>query len=100
MELSCESRCVVKKTLIILVLTIFLSRTLFALEADIQNIPSDQYFSVTLSEISKAKESIYLVMYLASYDPAEPNSQVSQLLKALADAKARGVQIKVMTVSQ
>ena len=66
MELSCGSRCVVKKTLIILVLTIFLTQNLFALEADVQNILSDQYFSITLSEISKAKESIYLVMYLAS----------------------------------
>ena len=84
------------KPCVFLFLGLLFSQNLFALEAEVQNIPSDQYFFVTLSEISKAKESIYLVMYLASYDPTEPNSQVSQLLKALADAKTRGVQTKVI----
>ena len=71
-------------------------QNLFALQADVENISADQYSQVAISEISKAKESVYLVMYLASFDPTEPNSQVSQLLKGLVDAKNRGVQVKVI----
>ncbi len=84
------------KLSVFLFLGLLLSRNLFALQADVENIPPDQYFQTTLTEITNAKESVYLVMYLASLDPKEPNSEVSQLLKALVDAKNRGVKIKVI----
>ena len=79
-----------------ILLGILLLQPAYASQADTQNIPPDQYFQTTLNAISESKESIYLVMYLASLDPTEPNSEVSQLLKALVDAKTRGVQIKVI----
>ena len=86
----------VKKISIILFVSLFISQALFAMQADIENIPPDQYFQTTINELTQAKESVYLVMYLTSFDPAEPNSQVSQLLKGLVDAKNRGIQIKVI----
>ena len=75
---------------------LFLTQNLFALPADVENISPEQYFKTTLNELIQAKESVYLVMYLASFDPTEPNSQVSQLLKGLVDVKNRGVQVKVI----
>ena len=84
------------KLYIFLFLGLLFSKNLFALPADVENIPPDQYFQTTINELTQAKESIYVVMYLASFDPTEPNSQVSQLLKGLVDAKNRGVQVKVI----
>lgn len=87
----------IKLTGFVLGILLLISQTTsFASQADVQNIPPDQYSPTTLSAISQAKESVYLVMYLASLDPKEPNSEVSQLLKALVDAKSRGVRIKVV----
>ena len=79
-----------------LVIGILFLQPAHAFQADTQNISPDQYFQTTLTEFSQAKESIYVVMYLASLDSTEPNSQVSQLLKGLVDAKNRGVQVKVI----
>ena len=81
---------------IFLFLGLLFSQNLFAIQADVENISPDQYFKTTLNGIAQAKESIYFVMYLASLNPAEPNSEVYQLLKALVDAKSRGLQIKVI----
>ena len=80
----------------VLFLSLFISQTLFAMQAEVENISPDQYFQTTLNELTQAKKSIDVVMYLASFDPTEPNSQVSQLLKGLVDAKNRGVQVKVI----
>ena len=84
------------KFYIFLFLGLLFPQNLFALQADTENISPDQYFNTTLNELTQAKESIYIVMYLTSFDPTEPNSQVSQLLKELVDAKNRGVQVKVI----
>ena len=84
------------KAIILLILGLLFSTDIYSLQADVENISPDQYLQITLSELTQAKESVYVVMYLASVDPTEPNSQVSQLLKALVDAKNRGVQVKVI----
>ncbi len=84
------------KLLKALVIGILFFQPVYASQADIQNIPSSEYFSTALTEISQAKESIYVVMYLVSFDPANPNTKVSQLLKALVDAKNRGVWVQVI----
>ena len=84
------------KAAVLLFLGLLCSQNILALQAEVENIPPDQYFQTTLNELTQAKESIYVVMYLASFDPTEPNSQVSQLLKGLVDAKNRGVQVKVI----
>ncbi len=85
-----------RKWIIVLFVSLAFSSNLNASQADIENVQPAKYFQTTLTEISQAKESIYLVMYLASLDPKEPNSEVSQLLKALVDAKQRGVSVKVI----
>ncbi|MGH7889739.1 MAG: phospholipase D-like domain-containing protein, partial [Thermodesulfobacteriota bacterium] len=68
----------------------------FAIQTDTEYIPADKYFETALSEINSAKVSIYLVMYLVSVSPNQPEAQPSQLLEALVKAKDRGVDVKVI----
>ncbi|MGH7890520.1 MAG: phospholipase D-like domain-containing protein, partial [Thermodesulfobacteriota bacterium] len=68
----------------------------FAIQTDTEYIPADKYFETALNEINSAKVSIYLVMYLVSVSPNQPEAQPSQLLNALVKAKDRGVDVKVI----
>ncbi len=74
----------------------FFSTKVLAYQAEVQDIPSDKYFEITLNEINNAKSSIEVVMYLVSIFPSQPDSQVNQLVNALIKAKERGVQVKVI----
>ena len=92
-----NNKNILRRSLLLFVSIFFLyGQVAFSYQADVENISPDQYFQTTLNELTQAKQSVYVVMYLASVDPTEPNSQVSQLLKALVDAKNRGVQVKVI----
>ena len=68
----------------------------FAYSAEVENIPSDRYFEVTLNEIQQAQSSIRLTMYLVDLPPGEPGSKAYQLADALAQAKQRGVDVRVV----
>ena len=67
-----------------------------AIPTDTEYITADKYFETALTEINSAKVSIYLVMYLVSVSPNQPEAQPSQLLNALVKAKDRGVNVKVI----
>ena len=84
--------------LIFLFLTIFAFQTqdALAIPTDTEYIPTDKYFDTALNEITQAKSSIFLVMYLISVFPNQPNSQPNRLLNALIEAKQRGVDVKVI----
>ncbi len=79
-----------------LILAIFFNLPAWTYQADVQDISSDKYFEATLNEISSAKSSIQVVMYLVSISPDQPESQVNQLMTALIKAKERGVGVKVI----
>ncbi len=85
-----------KIAIIILATVVFNTTTSFATQADVQNIPQDKYFDTALTEINQAQVSIFLVMYLISITPDQPDSQPSLLVKALINAKQRGVDVKVI----
>ena len=68
----------------------------FAIPVDAENIPSDKYFETTLNEITNAKSSVLVVMYLISSSPNQPDSQPNQLVNALIKAKDRGLDVKVI----
>ncbi len=85
------------KNITFLLLGLILTTTqLSAYQAEVQNISSEKYFDATLKEISEAKSSIIVAMYLVSSLPDQPNSQPNQLLDALINAKNRGVIVKVI----
>jgi HKD family nuclease len=88
---------VIRKITVLILAAFILSTTpSFATPADVQNISSDKYFDTALNEINQAQSSIFLVMYLISITPDQPESQPSRLLKALINAKDRGVDVKVI----
>ncbi len=78
-----------------LTLTLFTSYTQ-ASPTDTEYIPSNKYFEIALNEISQAKQSIKLYMYLVSLSNDEPNSQVFRLLDSLVQAQQRGVAVQVI----
>ena len=80
----------------LLFLFTFQFQNAFAIQTDTEYIPADKYFETALTEINFAKVSIYLVMYLVSVNPNQPEAQPSQLLNALVKAKDRGVDVKVI----
>ncbi len=86
------------KFLIFLFLTVFVfqSQSALAIPTDTEYIAPDKYFETALNEINSAKSSIFLVMYLVSVSPNQPEAQPSQLLDALVKAKDRGVDVKVI----
>ncbi len=84
------------KRIFFIIALIFQTQTLFATQAEVQNISSEKYFEATLNEINSAKSSVFVVMYLVSIHPDQPNSQPTQLINALIKAKDRGVQVKVI----
>ena len=67
-----------------------------AYQAEVENIPSRSYFETALREIQQAKSSIHLAMYVVSLPPKKPGSQAHRLLEALAQARERGVEVKVL----
>src|SRR3990167_3514783 len=87
---------VIKKAIAVVAVTLIYSANLIAVPTDTEYIPSNKYFEVTLNEISQAKTSIKLTMYLVSLSDDEPGSQVYKLLDSLVQAKARGVDVEVI----
>ncbi len=87
----------VKRIISLIFLTLFFFTSYIqASPTDTEFIPSNKYFEVALNEISQAKESIKLYMYLVSLSDDEPNSQVFKLLDSLVKAKQRGVAVQVI----
>lgn len=78
-----------------LFLTLF-TPSLGAMQTETENISSGKYFETALAEINSAKSSIFVAMYLISVNPDQPDSQPNQLVNALAKAKERGVDVKVI----
>jgi len=74
----------------------FSIHTAYSEELKVDYIPSSQYFETTLNEISNAKVSIQVFMYLISVFPDQTDSQAQKLVQALVDAQKRGVKVNVI----
>ena len=68
----------------------------FGHPAEVENIPSNRYFEITLNEIQQAKSSIWLTMYLIALPPKRLGSKAYRRADALAQARERGVEVKVV----
>jgi HKD family nuclease len=91
-------RCGVAKPLVFLVVwaglgIIAVTGTAYA---DQEYVATSKYFDVTVREISQAKESIEIWMYIIQADHREKDSQPRKLLDALIEAKMRGVGVRVV----
>jgi len=68
----------------------------FCFPAEVVSLSNQGYFEATQRAISEAKESIFVVMYLISFNKEDKSSRVFQLVDELARAKLRGVEVKVI----
>ncbi len=68
----------------------------FCFPADVVSLNNQEYFPAAQKAISEAKKSIFVVMYLISFNKEDKNSKVSQLMDELAKAKLRGVEVKAI----
>jgi len=63
---------------------------------DVQLVTDAQYFQVAKKMIQEAKSSIQVMMFEMRYYDEHPNSPSNLLIKALIDAKKRGVKVEVI----
>lgn len=63
---------------------------------DVYNLTGNNYFPEVKRLLGSAKKSIYISMYIASFDPGYPKRLSNQLLQELVKAKKRGVAVKVI----
>lgn len=79
-------------TLTILALTV----SAYSYQAEVVDISGNKYLPAVKETLSKARKSIYLVMYFVSFDPKVKNSPVNKLVEELVSAHQRGVKVKVI----
>ena len=65
-------------------------------QAIVEDISGAKYFPAVKEALSKAEESIYMVMYFVGFNPNNKNSQVNGLVDELVSAHKRGVKLKVI----
>jgi len=65
-------------------------------QADIIDISGSRYFPAVKDALSKAKKSIYVVMFTIESTLSKPNSKPNQLIDELIAAKNRGIEIGVI----
>ncbi|MFA4889520.1 MAG: phospholipase D-like domain-containing protein [Candidatus Omnitrophota bacterium] len=65
-------------------------------QATVEDISGAKYFPAVKEALAKAEKSVYLVMYLAKFDPQERRSRVYGLVEELVNAHKRGVKVKVI----
>jgi len=68
----------------------------FSFPADVKPICNRKYFSQVRSLISEARQSIYIVFYLARYYQKYPDSSSNKLIKELILAAKRNVDVQVI----
>lgn len=78
-----------------LILLIFPCRVL-SYQAGVEDISSEKYFPAVKKALSEAKESIYMVMFVARLMPNDKSSSVYQLMDELVKAHNRGVKVTLI----
>ncbi|MCD6408292.1 hypothetical protein J7L87_04490, partial [bacterium] len=83
-------------------LIILLSFSIFTFPAgkefkgEITPAENEKYFKEILPLIKNAKESIYVIMFLAGYYPEYPESPTNQIFSELIKAKKRGLRVEII----
>ncbi len=68
----------------------------YCYQAEVTDISGAKYFPAVKEAISKARESINVVMFTMESSSAREDSKPNQLIGALIEAKARGVDVEVI----
>ncbi len=70
--------------------------TIVSRSLEIEFLPTRSYYYELMHLIEHANESIYVLMFVAKYDPGDRFDWANDVLQALCRAKARGLDIKVV----
>lgn len=89
-----------RKFLLVLIFTCYLT-TVLLLPADVfecKVYPANNrvYHKMVLPLLKGAKDTIYIIMFLASYYPGYPDSPTNLFFKEIIEAKKRGVKVEVI----
>lgn len=85
-----------RKIISIIIAYILLIQPASPYTGDIERIDNRKYFPEVKKLLQEAKESIYVTMYIAVYNPKKPNSPSNQLLDELVRAQKREVAVNVI----
>lgn len=88
-------KSIIYRVLICLVFILATTRG-FCFPADVVSLNNREYFPAAQKAIAQAKKSIFIVMYLISFNKEDKKLKVSQLMEELVKAKQRGVEVKVI----
>ncbi|MDD5476667.1 MAG: phospholipase D-like domain-containing protein [Candidatus Omnitrophica bacterium] len=84
------------RTLSIIIILLLATTRGFCYPADVVSLNNREYFPAAQKAIAQAKKSIFIVMYLISFDKENKSSKVFQLVDELVKAKLRGVEVKAI----
>ncbi len=59
-------------------------------------LEDSEYYVEAYKLIKNATDMVYVIMFVVKFDPKHAEDPVNRLLKALVDAKNRGVEVKVL----
>ena len=65
-------------------------------DGKVEYLSGKEYLVSVVEEINNAKDSIYLSMYLISYNPKSKESDTGKLLDAIINANKRGVEVVII----
>jgi len=89
----------VKKYLAIFIIALVvlgITTRVFCYEAEVTDISGTKYFPAVKEALSKAEESIYLVMFIIKLSPYKERSKANLLVDELIKAKMKGVDVEVI----
>lgn len=82
--------------IILAALSLTFAASALAYQANVEDISSGKYFPVVKKALSEAKESIFMVMFVARLMPNDKSSSVYQLMDELVKAHNRGVKVTLI----
>jgi HKD family nuclease len=82
---------------LLIALAVFgITARVFCYQADVIDISGNKYFPAVNEAITKAENSINVVMFAAESSLSRPDSKPNKLINALIEAKNRGVEVEVI----
>ena len=79
-----------------IVLLILICSRVYPFPAEVTPLNDGNYFKTVHSMLAKAKKSIYVIMYSATYYEKYPDSLSNRLINNLISAKKRGLEVKAI----
>lgn len=64
--------------------------------AELEALEDREYYYAVIEDLRRAEAEVLVAMYVMKYDPDDPQDWANDLVRALAEARERGVDVKVI----